>query len=59
MRKAVFPFTAVLGQENIKKALIWNLVNPAVGGVLIAGEKVLQNPLWCGEWRFSLKNEKS
>ena len=39
MRKAVFPFTAVLGQENIKKALIWNLVNPAVGGVLIAGEK--------------------
>ena len=39
MRKAVFPFTAVLGQENIKKALTWNLVNPAVGGVLIAGEK--------------------
>lgn len=39
MRKAVFPFTAVLGQENIKKALIWNLVNPAVGGVLISGEK--------------------
>ena len=39
MRKSVFPFTAVLGQENIKKALIWNLVNPAVGGVLIAGEK--------------------
>ncbi len=39
MRKSIFPFTAVLGQEKIKNALIWNLVNPAIGGVLIAGEK--------------------
>lgn len=39
MKKSIFPFTAVLGQENIKNALLWNLVNPAIGGVLIAGEK--------------------
>lgn len=39
MRKSIFPFTAVLGQEKIKNALIWNLVNPSIGGVLIAGEK--------------------
>lgn len=39
MRRVVFPFAAVLGQENIKKALLWNLVNPDIGGVLIAGEK--------------------
>ncbi len=35
----VFPFTAVLGQDEIKNALIWNIVNPKIGGVLISGEK--------------------
>ena len=35
----VFPFSAVVGQEDIKKALLWNIVNPAIGGVLICGEK--------------------
>lgn len=34
-----FPFAAVVGQEKIKKALLWNLVNPRIGGVLISGEK--------------------
>ena len=39
MTRTVFPFTAVLGQEKIKHALIWNLINPRIGGVLISGEK--------------------
>ena len=39
MERIVFPFTAVLGQEKIKNAIIWNLVNPKIGGVLISGEK--------------------
>lgn len=30
---------AIVGQESIKKALIWNIVNPSIGGVLISGEK--------------------
>ena len=34
-----FPFAAVVGQEKIKNALLWNLVNPLIGGVLISGEK--------------------
>lgn len=34
-----YPFTAIVGQERIKLALILNLVDPAVGGVLISGEK--------------------
>ncbi|MCQ4922534.1 AAA family ATPase [Tissierella carlieri] len=34
-----FPFSAVLGQERIKMALILNLINPYIGGVLISGEK--------------------
>jgi len=35
----VFPFVAVIGQDAIKKALIWNMINPNIGGVLISGEK--------------------
>lgn len=38
-RGPVYPFAAVLGQEKIKNALIWNLVNPGISGVLISGEK--------------------
>lgn len=34
-----YPFTAIVGQERLKLALILNLVDPAVGGVLISGEK--------------------
>src|SRR5258708_11120136 len=33
------PFTALVGQESMKQALVLNAVNPAVGGVLIRGEK--------------------
>jgi len=39
MKRITFPFTAVIGQQNIKNALIWNLINPLIGGVLISGEK--------------------
>ncbi len=34
-----FPFAAVAGQEKIKKALLLNVINPRIGGVLISGEK--------------------
>ena len=37
--KTIYPFTAIVGQEEMKLALILNLVNPALGGVLIRGEK--------------------
>lgn len=39
MRRAVFPFTAVIGQRELKNAIIWNIVNPAIGGLLVSGEK--------------------
>ena len=39
MKKKVFPFTAIVGQEKIKKALILNAINPSVGGVLIKGDR--------------------
>lgn len=34
-----YPFTAILGQEQMKEALVLNLVNPSLGGVLIRGQK--------------------
>jgi magnesium chelatase subunit D len=39
MARCSFPFTAVIGQERVKKALILNVINPRIGGVLISGEK--------------------
>ncbi len=38
-RKYPFPFTAVVGQEDLKLALILNVIDPKVGGVLAFGEK--------------------
>lgn len=37
--KKVYPFSAIIGQEDMKKALILNVINPSLGGVLIRGEK--------------------
>ncbi len=34
-----FPFSAIVGQEKMKRALLLNLVDPSLGGVLILGEK--------------------
>lgn len=37
--RPVFPFTAIVGQESMKLALLLNVVSPVIGGVLIRGEK--------------------
>jgi len=37
--RELFPFTGIVGQDNMKKALVLNAINPKVGGVLIRGEK--------------------
>ena len=34
-----YPFTSVVGQEQMKLALLLNAINPRVGGVLIRGER--------------------
>ena len=34
-----YPFSAIVGQEQMKRALLLNLIDPAMGGVLIRGEK--------------------
>ena len=38
-RDYLYPFTAIVGQEKMKEALILNIINPSLGGVLIRGEK--------------------
>ena len=35
----VFPFSAIVGQERMKLALLLNAIDPRIGGVLIRGEK--------------------
>jgi len=35
----IFPFTAIVGQERMKRALVLNAINPRIGGVLIRGER--------------------
>ncbi len=34
-----YPFAAIVGQDRMKLALLANAVNPAIGGVLIRGER--------------------
>ena len=34
-----YPFSAIVGQEDLKLALLLNAVSPEVGGVLVRGEK--------------------
>ncbi len=36
---AIYPFTAVVGQERMRRALVLNAVDPRIGGVLIRGER--------------------
>jgi magnesium chelatase subunit D len=35
----IYPFSAIVGQEQMKFALLLNAINPRIGGVLIKGEK--------------------
>ena len=37
--RRVFPFTAIVGQEEMKLALILNVIDPSIGGVLIMGHR--------------------
>ncbi|MCW4034099.1 MAG: putative cobaltochelatase [Candidatus Bathyarchaeota archaeon] len=37
--RAVYPFSAIVGQDTMKLALILNVINPKIGGVLLRGEK--------------------
>lgn len=38
-KKPAFPFTKIAGQEEMKLALLLNVVDPNIGGVLIMGDR--------------------
>lgn len=38
-QQEVFPFTAIVGQENMKLGLVLNAINPRIHGILIRGER--------------------
>lgn len=37
--RPVFPFTAIVGQEEMKLALMLNVIDPKIGGVMIMGDR--------------------
>jgi len=37
--RMVFPFTAIVGQEEMKLALLLNVIDPKIGGVMIMGDR--------------------
>ena len=37
--RPVYPFTAIIGQEQMKLALILNVIDPRIGGVMIMGDR--------------------
>jgi magnesium chelatase subunit D len=39
LTRPLYPFTALVAQDRLKRALLLNAVNPRLGGVLIRGEK--------------------
>lgn len=39
MEKLLFPFVSIVGQDDMKRALLLNIVDPGIGGALIKGEK--------------------
>ena len=38
-QRRIFPFTAVIGQEEMKLALLLNVIDPRIGGVMIMGDR--------------------
>ena len=37
--RPIFPFTAIIGQQEMKLALILNVIDPKIGGVMIMGDR--------------------
>ena len=38
-KHVIYPFTAIVGQDDMKLGLILNAIDPRIGGVLVRGEK--------------------
>jgi magnesium chelatase subunit D len=38
-KRLVFPFSAIVGLDKLKSAILINAINPKIGGLLIKGPK--------------------
>ena len=38
-KRPIFPFTAIIGQDEMKLALLLNVIDPKIGGVIIMGDR--------------------
>ena len=38
-QRPVYPFTAIVGQEEMKLCLLLNVIDPKIGGVMIMGDR--------------------
>ncbi len=39
MTRPIYPFSAIVGQEELKLALIISAIDPTIGGVLAFGDR--------------------
>ena len=39
VERPIYPFTAIIGQEEMKLALILNVIDPRIGGGMIMGDR--------------------
>src|ERR1700730_16771200 len=39
MNRPLYPFTAIVGQDDLRKALLLAAIDPSLGGVLVMGDK--------------------
>ena len=37
--RPMYPFTAIVGQEEMKLALLLNVIDPKIGGVIVIGDR--------------------
>jgi magnesium chelatase subunit I len=37
--RPVYPFTAIIGQEEMKFAALMNIIDPNIGGIMVMGDR--------------------
>jgi len=57
--RRVFPFSAIVGQDEMKQALLIAAVDPRIGGVLVFGDRGTGNRRRCGRWPPSCRSCRS
>ena len=43
--RPVYPFTAIIGQEEMKFAALMNIIDPNIGGIMVMGDRGIPESL--------------